>query len=94
MILKPGVSLDGARPELVEGLDRLNALWIKHGLELIVTSGTDGEHMIGSKHYEGLAADLRFPLRDEIRATLGPDWDVVWEKDHVHVELQFKQPHR
>ena len=94
MILKQGVSLDGARPELLNGLDRLDALWKTHGMELVVTSGMDGKHMTGSLHYKGLAADLRFPLRDEIKATLGPDWDVVWEKDHLHVELDRKQPDR
>ena len=86
MKLKPGASLDGAQPVLLDGLSRLDALWLKHGMELTVTAGTDGKHMAGSKHYDGLAADLRFPLRDEIKAALGPGWDVVWEKDHIHVE--------
>lgn len=92
MILKPGVSLEGAKRELLAGLDRLDKLWIAHGLTLVVTSGMDGKHMPGSLHYQGLAADIRFPLRDEIKAALGPDWDVVWEKDHVHVEYDPKQP--
>lgn len=94
MILKDGASLEGAQSALLDGLAKLDALWKTHGMELVVTSGMDGKHMTGSLHYKGLAADLRFPLRDEIKATLGPDWDVVWEKDHLHVELDRKQPDR
>ena len=90
MRLKPGASLEGAKPELLAGLNRLDALWERHGLRLVVTAGKDGKHMVGSKHYEGLAADLRFPLRDEIKAVLGPGWDVVWEKDHIHIERDPK----
>ena len=92
--LKPGASLEGTQQVLRDGLDRLDALWKKHGMTLVVTSGMDGKHMTGSLHYKGLAADLRFPLRDEIKATLGPNWDVVWEKDHIHVEFDPKQSHR
>ena len=94
MKTKPGASLEGAQPVLLDGLAKLDALWLKHGMELIVTAGTDGKHRVGSLHYLGLAADLRFPLRDEIRAALGPDWDVVWESDHVHVEFDPKSTNR
>ena len=90
MKLKPGVSLVKAKPELLAGIDKLDRLWQDHALELVITAGDDGKHMVGSKHYEGLAVDIRFPLRDEIRATLGPDWDVVWEKDHIHAEYDPK----
>ena len=90
MKLKPGVCLDGSQAKLLEGLAALDALFSAHDLELVVTAGQDGKHMAGSKHYVGLAVDIRFPLRDEIRAALGPGWDVVWEKDHVHLEWDPK----
>lgn len=90
MNLKPGASLVGAKPELLDGLSRLDYLWSSHGLTLTVTAGTDGKHMEGSLHYKGLAADLRFPLRDEIKAALGQGWDVVWELDHIHIEYDPK----
>jgi hypothetical protein len=60
-----------------------------------VTSVNDSKHMAGSKHYSDEAADLR--TRDlstvdvqrwaaAIRKRLGPDYDVVIESDHLHVE--------
>lgn len=68
--------------------------------EPTLTSGTDGEHMPGSKHATGEAGDFRnhhddgTPHMPELRARvvsmlrgeLGPDFDVVAEHDHYHVE--------
>lgn len=62
---------------------------------LVVTSARDGEHISGSKHYTGNAIDLRIAglMRqdlDEIlrclRRDLPAGFDVVLEKDHIHVE--------
>ena len=66
---------------------------------IIITSGTDGVHMEGSKHYTGDALDLRISnipkdqLQRYIKALkgrLGPDFDVVLESDHIHVEFDPK----
>jgi len=69
---------------------------------LVVTSGNDGEHMEGSKHYEDKALDLRvWDLGDHERAAsqiqeiLGGDYDVIAEwraqgdgevPSHIHAE--------
>jgi len=65
---------------------------------LTLTSGTDGVHMAGSRHYRGYALDLRKPLKyykptDNVeklaialRVALGNEFDVVLEKTHIHVE--------
>jgi hypothetical protein len=56
--------------------------------------------MRASKHYAGLAMDLRLPSHPtigqsqdtdmqvvvELGTALGDEWDVVLEKDHVHCE--------
>lgn len=66
-------------------------------MEIVVTitSGTDGKHMAGSRHYIGAALDFRTSnltkkevtrFMDKMRERLGPDYDVVLESDHVHVE--------
>lgn len=67
-----------------------------------VTSVMDGTHMRGSKHYDGDAFDQRTwksvtgnqmsvaekeDIAQEIRNILGPDWDVVVEKTHLHIEF-------
>ena len=67
----------------------------KCGRTAIITSTTDGKHMSGSKHYKGLAVDLRtrdlsldvqksyyFSLSYALRKLC----DVVFESDHIHVE--------
>lgn len=65
------------------------------GREAICTSARDGEHMKGSKHYTGEAIDLRIhdmqpgnakQVVKMMRKELGPDFDVVLEKNHIHWE--------
>ena len=67
----------------------------KCGRTAIITSTTDGRHMRGSKHYKGLAVDLR--IRDlpfdvqkryyfSLKYALLKLCDVVLEPDHIHVE--------
>jgi conjugal transfer mating pair stabilization protein TraG len=61
----------------------------------MITSGNDAQHMAGSLHYQDRALDFR--TRDlspvdvqrwaaAIRSRLGPDYDVVIESDHIHIE--------
>ncbi len=67
------------------------------GFDCVVTSLADGKHKPTSFHYKDLAVDLRTRHVDS-RATLeqiiqsisnvlGPDYDVVLEGDHLHVEF-------
>lgn len=72
--------------------------------EVLVTSGNDGSHMEGSKHYDDEALDFRTKhlTKDEksafinaLRRRLGPDYDVVLESpgksnEHAHVEWDPK----
>ena len=69
------------------------AIGDKYG-DTFVTSIRDGNHMLGSLHYDGNAFDIltpkttvgvNMPLKD-IKEAAGPQFDVVREKDHVHVE--------
>lgn len=72
---------------------------------MTVTSGYeghpgDGVHMVDSLHYARRAVDLR--IRDvdvavihngfcpAARLLLGPDFDVVQERDHIHIEYDPK----
>jgi hypothetical protein len=65
------------------------------GVPLTVTSGEDGQHMSGSRHYTGDAIDIRRrnlskPQLDAVLAglkeRLGPGYDIVLERTHIHVE--------
>ena len=62
----------------------------------IVTAGRDGTHSEHSKHYTDEALDLRIfhlksddiqPVVKGLKELLGQDFDVVLEKDHIHVEF-------
>lgn len=63
---------------------------------IVITSGTDGKHMDGSKHYTGDALDFRISnltksqistFKQRMAARLGPAYQVLLEPDHVHVEF-------
>lgn len=65
--------------------------------EPTITSGKDGKHMRGSKHYTGDAIDLRCYDMKKVEETtkaidkaLGAGYDVVFEKDHIHIEYDPK----
>ena len=97
MRLKEGVSVTGVRPELLLALQIADGVYAAFGHELVVTSLNDGKHSRTSLHYAGAAADLRTrdlqpgivpKLVDSMRAALGVDFDVVLERDHIHLEWQ------
>lgn len=100
MNFKEGVNPFGARPELVLALNVVESVYRRElGSELTVTSINDGKHSHTSLHYAGCAADLRiWGVQDvgwlamQIRGALGnnPDYDVVVESDHIHLEYQPK----
>lgn len=72
----------------------------------VVTSGRDGQHMSGSRHYSGNALDFRGnnisiaqgrQMATMVGRRLGPDYDVVFEtfphdpsRNHLHTEYDPK----
>lgn len=68
--------------------------------DLVITSGTDGKHMKGSKHYTGEALDVRTSnipkgevglVLNRLQTRLGSDYQVLLEADHIHVEFDPKR---
>ena len=66
------------------------------GVDPVLTSGNDATHMKGSRHYDDKAWDWRtnnLPrstvtlIAEDLRQALGPAYDVVIEKDHLHTEV-------
>jgi hypothetical protein len=65
------------------------------GKPATITSAREGNHSENSLHYTGEAIDLRIwyltPRQrriyvDDLKWVLGDDFDVVLEKNHIHVE--------
>ena len=89
------VNIEGLDPILKAALVEMEYIYAKFHTELVITSGKDGTHGNGSLHYEGKAVDLRTwnvldSLVKQLKAHLGPDYDVVLEKDHCHIEYDPK----
>ena len=96
MRIKPGVQIDGMRTEALLGACVVDGVLRLRGSECIITSVKDGKHMVGSLHDKGRAFDCRTSqfrspnllpqIAQECREALGPEFDVVLETDHLHVE--------
>ena len=92
MKFKDGVVWTDMHPQVVQVLDAVDGVFKIHGVEAVITSGRDGKHGTNSLHYEGKAFDLRTwhvidQVAKNLRKILGPDFDIVVESDHIHVEL-------
>lgn len=95
MKLKPGVTLRGVLPEMILGLIIVDSvMWRQFNVDPVITSITDGKHKSGSMHYLGRGADMRiWGIEDKLESVvpalkyaLGENYDVVQEKDHIHLE--------
>ena len=98
MLLKEGVSLEGVSWRLFYAAVVCEAVYGEYGVGLVITSANDGKHGNKTLHHKGLALDLRTwtlkgreqEVAAKIRAKLGPDYDVVVEGDHIHLEYDPK----
>ena len=101
--VKSTANIDNLAPEIRATFDDIVSTWHENGGPVpVVTSGNDGRHMNGSRHYRNLAIDLRAnnisdsQARDiaaDLQARLGDDYDVIFEhfpsnpaNDHIHLE--------
>ena len=95
MRLKDGVNLEGVQWQMFRAAIIAEEIFAKYGSELVITSANDGKHKDNSLHYKGLALDLRTwhiagregAVVRELQRALGNDFDIVLEKDHIHLEL-------
>lgn len=97
--LKHTAGLAGMQPELVPAMIVAAELLRELGFDCVVTSITDSQHKGASLHYVGYALDLRTrhipaeqheAIRAELAARLGPQYDIILETDHIHLEYQPK----
>jgi hypothetical protein len=95
MKIKKGVSIKKMSVQIMLALCVASEIYSKYGFELTITSGSDGNHMVGSLHPLGLAVDIRTngieskyikEIAAIISLNLGSEYDVVVEVDHIHIE--------
>lgn len=99
LFLKNNVVINGAHfyPEMVRIVNTLRATVPETGDNAVwITSANDSKHMEGSLHYKNRAFDVRiWNVKNEelvpgwvarLKLALGPDYDVILEPTHIHVE--------
>lgn len=99
---KPEVRIRTLTPQLAEMLTAA-ALWSEHvRVDVEINSVNDGDaiHQKDSLHGYDLAVDLDTvgDRRDDLvllhrflHRVMPPQYDVVWEQDHVHVEWDARR---
>lgn len=97
---KTNVRLTDLKPQMVIAYIAVYHVFSGLGYDVVVTSGNDSTHKIGSKHGEGNALDFRtkhvpraiiVKLYEQIKAILGSNFDVILESlnldnEHMHIE--------
>lgn len=96
MKIKKGVSLTGLRLVMRPVLIEADRIWQDLGQELVLTSGTEGEHSAGSLHYYGYALDLRtryFTQEEKnkaftelVKSLEFEGFNIYMHNTHIHVE--------
>jgi len=100
------VSLIGLQLPMRKVLEVVDRIYRQHKQEAVITAGTEVTssnrrfiHSAGSLHPFGLALDFRTyyfeeeeidMVKAEIKKELGPDYDVLFETNHLHIEYDPK----
>jgi hypothetical protein len=99
--IKPGVTLLGLVPQMCVALLVVERAYSLLNVHCVITAGDDGSHTEASEHYAGRALDFRTrdlepddvgPLIEHIQASLGRDYGVILEADHIHVHYRPQGP--
>ena len=97
--IKDGVKSSDIELVVLDGIMTIALVYQDLGYVPVITSKEDGQHMPTSLHYKKRAFDWRTyqvpaaerpALKAGVQKALGPDWDVVLEKDHLHTEYDPK----
>jgi len=102
VLIKQGVQLDGVHWALWYAAALWELLREARGLgPATITGGREGADVsgparVGGEHAAGLALDFRTrdlpsyvvgDLAGQLRTALGPQFDVIVESDHIHVDI-------
>ena len=97
-MIKNGVDLRGLSPQMA--LAYTIACKCYGQYDCVITSANDSKHGPNSLHYKGQALDLRTrhlngqglqSVYHKLKESLGDQFDVVLEADHIHIEFDVKE---
>ncbi len=85
-------------PKAQKALRKVHRVFSVLKEDVFVTSMRDSTHSAGSFHHIGNAFDIRYmayhhnrdKLVDSLKEALGPDYDVIGESNHIHIEYDPK----
>ena len=103
MIIKKGVEIDGLKDDIKKVFPIVEEICGIYGIVFVITAGTDGKHMRGSRHYIGLAIDVRTrdlhhldidefasSVRGRLEDEYPEEFDLVLHSTHLHIEYDPK----
>jgi len=96
MLIKAGVDISRLKGPARRALQIVNDELERRDFELVITSTFEGNHKARSLHYAHLAFDFRPPkgehggLLSALVGALSDDFDVIPERDHIHIEYDPK----
>ena len=99
MKIKPGVRLTGMQPQMVLAAVIAESVFVKYGVECVLTSGVEGKHSGTCRHYLGFAIDTRsrdFNPADipkvlaALKEALTDEFYVAFETNHFHISFKPK----
>lgn len=97
MLILQGVDISRLNREIRRALGIVEKIYAENSEELIITSTFEGMHSARSLHYGNDAFDMRYPLKFSgtiiggVRRAVGPEYDLVEEDDHIHLEYDPKR---
>lgn len=97
MLVKLGVDISKLNREIRRALKYVTQTYNEQSIEPVITSTYEGHHMDSSLHYANDAFDVRSDVsmffetvHTRLKERLGPDYDIIREKDHIHIEYDPK----
>ena len=103
LLFKSGVDPYQVCGEIVLAIQVAQGIYAEYGYDCVITSLFEGKHGIDSLHYRDKvcrAVDLRInhlpnelvkPIMTDLRVALPLHYDVILEKDHIHLEYDRKE---
>jgi len=93
LLLKLGVDISRLKRPCRRSLKVVEQEFNKLKEEAVISSTFEGDHGVSSLHYDDNAYDVRPPkkisgakMRNRLKLALGEHFDIVYHRQHLHIE--------